>query len=210
MGENNMRLKRLCLLLASFLLLCACNLVQSSQAVSTPKTSLDSSPIVTAPQSVEVTPTVSVVTPEPQVIYELFDESPAPDHFTVVRVGKTKEKLLDIIKVEAKKAFDLGRQPYVEFYADWCPPCNAIRENLSDERMIDAFSGTYIIKVDLDFWESKLSGTGIYVSGIPAFYEIDSDGNPTGRMITGAAWGEDVPENIAPPMKEFFNGGNSE
>jgi thiol-disulfide isomerase/thioredoxin len=205
-----MRLKRLCLLLASLLLLCACNLVQSSQPVSTPKTSLDSSPTGTEPQSAEEIPTQSVVTYEPEVVYELFDESPAPDYFTVVRVGKSKEKLLDILQIEAKKAFDLGRQPYVEFYADWCPPCNAIRESLNDERMVEAFTGTYIIKVDFDFWENKLLGTGFYVSGIPAFFEIDPDGNPTGRTITGAAWGEDVPENIAPPMKEFFSGGNSE
>jgi hypothetical protein len=25
-------------------------------------------------------------------------------------------------------------------------------------------------------------------------------------MITGAAWGEDIPANIAPPMKAFFEG----
>jgi thiol-disulfide isomerase/thioredoxin len=159
---------------------------------------------------VEVLPTEFVVTTEPEVIYELFDESPAPDRFTVVRVGKTEVKLLDILRSEARKAFNLGRQPYVEFYADWCPPCNAIRENLSDERMIDAFDGTYIIKLDLDFWEVKLLGTGFYVQGIPAFFEIDSEGKPTGRTITGAAWGEDVPDNIAPPMKYFFSGGKTE
>ncbi len=72
--------------------------------------------------------------------------------------------------------------------------------------MIDAFTGTYIIKLDFDYWNPKLSKTGFYVPGIPAFYEIDTDGKPTGRMITGAAWGEDIPENQAPPLKRFFNG----
>jgi thiol-disulfide isomerase/thioredoxin len=205
-----MCMKQLYMFLASLLLLSGCSLIQGPQPVPTLKPSLESPTITPTPMDVEVFPTESVVTTEPEVIYELFDESPAPDHFTVVRVGKTREKLLDILKLEAKKAFDLGRQPYVEFYADWCPPCNAIRENLSDERMIDAFNGTYIIKLDLDIWEVKLLGTGFNVRGIPAFYEIDSDGIPTGRTITGAAWGEDVPENIAPPMKEFFNGGKSE
>jgi thiol-disulfide isomerase/thioredoxin len=205
-----MRMKQLNLLLASLLLLSGCSLIQSSQPMSTPEPSMESPTIEPTPLNTEVIPTEPVVTPEPEVIYELFDESPAPDRFTVVRVGKTKEKLLDILRVEAKKALDLGRQPYVEFYADWCPPCNAIRENLGDERMVDAFTGTYIIKLDLDFWEQKLLGTGIYVHGIPAFFEIDQSGKPTGRTITGAAWGEDVPENIAPPMKDFFNGGKSE
>ena len=72
--------------------------------------------------------------------------------------------------------------------------------------MIDAFSGTYIIQLDFDEWERQLSDSGFYVPGIPAYYEVDAEGFSTGRMITGGAWGEDVAENIAPPMKAFFAG----
>jgi thiol-disulfide isomerase/thioredoxin len=205
-----MRLKQICLLLSGSLLLFACSLLQSLAPEATPVLPADSStPKPLSTDQVKIA-AESDVTATLEVIYELFDESPAPDKFTVVRVGESKEKLLDILRVEAKKASDLGRKPYVEFYADWCPPCNAIRENLSDERMIDAFTGTYIIEVDWDYWERKLPGTGFYIPGVPAFYEVGTDGSPTGRMITGAAWGEDIPENIAPPMKDFFNGGNSE
>ncbi len=204
-----MRINQSCKIFAVLLLLTGCSFVQRSQLVSTQKPPLESPTKTPAPMNVEVLPTETVVPIGPEVIYELFDESPAPEYFTVVRIGKTGEKLLDILKLEAGKAIGMERQPYVEFYADWCPPCNAIRESLGDARMIDAFTGTYIIKLDLDFWEIKLLGTGFNVNGIPAFFEIDSDGNPTGRTITGAAWGEDVPENIAPPMKEFFKGGKS-
>ena len=181
--------KRICLLSSGIICLLACSLLQSPSPGTT-----DSGENAA----------------EPQVIYELFDESPAPDKFTVVRVGKSKEKLPDILRAEAQKAFDMGRAPFVEFYAVWCLHCSAIHESLGDERMIDAFTGTYIVKLDLDYWKEKLSGTGLYVRGIPAFYEIDANGKPTGRMITGAAWGEDIPENIAPPMKEFFNESLSE
>ena len=205
-----MRMKQFYWILAGLLLLSGCNPAQSPQPASTPEPSVDSPTIAPTPTDEVVIPTETVMPTEPAVIYELFDESPAPDRFTVVRIGKTKEKLLDILKVEAKKAMDLGRQPYVEFYADWCPPCKAIRESLGDERMIDAFAGTYIIKLDLDFWEIKLLGTGFNVNGIPAFFELDPDGKPTGRTITGAAWGEDIPENIAPPLKDFFAGGKPE
>jgi len=199
-----MRTKQICLLLSSIIFLLACSLFQRLAPEPGPveyskNPSLDPDPSNQGESD-----------SESEAIYELFDESPAPGEFTVVRVGKTREKLLDILKVEAKKAFEMSRVPYVEFYADWCPPCNAIRESLGDERMIDAFAGTYIIKLDLDYWKEKLSGTGFYVRAIPAFYEIDILGKPTGRMITGAAWGEDIPENIAPPMKEFFNGGPGE
>ncbi len=185
-----MRAKQLSLLLAALLFLLACSFLQSHPPI----------PTTTASGG---------VTTGPGVVYELFDESPAPDQFSVVRVGRTEEALASILRVEAKKAADMGRHPYVEFYADWCPPCKAIQENLSDPRMIDAFTGTYIIKLDLDYWKPKLSNTGFYVPGIPAFYQIDTDGKPTGRMITGAAWGEDIPENTAPPMKRFFSGDTS-
>lgn len=148
-------------------------------------------PAATAPASVD---------------YQWVEESPAPDTFSVIRIESGRTNLKDILKAEAQKATALSRQPYVEFYADWCPPCNAIRDSFSDPRMVEAFAGTYIIKLNTDAWGDKLSGTGLYVPGIPAFYELDENGTPTGRMITGAAWGEDIPANIAPPMKAFFEG----
>ncbi len=131
-------------------------------------------------------------------------ESPAPDKFSLVRISTADGQLEDLLKAEAEKAKQLDRAPYVEFYADWCPPCNALRKSLSDERMIDAFDGTYIIQLDLDEWKSRLAGTGFNVVGIPVFFELDGTGQPTGRTITGGAWGEDIPENMAPPLKEFF------
>jgi thiol-disulfide isomerase/thioredoxin len=142
----------------------------------------------------------------PALDYTWTDESPAPDQFSVIVIEAGNAKLKDILQAEAAKAAALGRDPYIEFYADWCPPCNAIKKNLGDPLMVEAFAGTYIIKLDQDVWGSKLHGTGLYVPGIPAFYELGADGKPTGRMITGTAWGEDIPANIAPPMKAFFEG----
>jgi thiol:disulfide interchange protein len=132
------------------------------------------------------------------------DESPAPDRFTVVRLASADGDLRELLKAEAQKARQLGRFPFVEFYADWCPPCNALSKNLGDARMVDAFSGTYIIRLNLDEWNTRLAGTGFQVIGIPVFFELDQDGKPTGRNITGGAWGEDSPENMAPLLKAFF------
>jgi hypothetical protein len=148
----------------------------------------------------------SATTAAPTLDYTSTDESPAPDQFSVIVIEAGSAKLTDILQAEAAKAAALGRDPYIEFYADWCPPCNAIKKNLGDPLMVEAFMGTYIIKLDTDVWGDKLSGLGLYVPGIPAFYELGADGKPTGRMITGAAWGEDIPANIAPPMKAFFDG----
>ncbi len=141
-----------------------------------------------------------VTSKEEQII-----ESPAPDKFTLVRLDYGDASLNQLLIAEIQKAREQGRRPYVEFYADWCGPCNSLRENLGDERMVDAFAGTYIIQLDIDEWKGELSGTGFSVPGIPIFFEVNEKGEPTGRIITGGAWGEDIPENMAPPLKEFFH-----
>lgn len=171
-------------------------------------TQLPATETVAAPlATIESAPTEIVKTAATaSVEYQWVEESPAPDTFSVIRIESGSAKVKDILQAEAQKAAALGWQPYVEFYADWCPPCNAIRDSLGDPRMVEAFAGMYIIKLDTDDWGDKLSGTGLYIPAIPAFYELDANGKPTGRMITGAAWGEDVPANIAPPLKAFFEG----
>jgi hypothetical protein len=93
---------------------------------------------------------------------------------------------------------------------DFCPthpvvqPCKALRRSLSDQRMIEAFTGTYIIQLDWNAWLDQLDEAGFTVEAVPAFFELDAKGRPTGRTITGGAWGEDIPENMAPPLKKFF------
>jgi len=113
--------------------------------------------------------------------------------------------LTELLKTEAAKATKAGMMPVVEFAAEWCGPCKKIAASLGDARMIDAFSKVYIIRLDLDAWKPKLADAGFTnVSGIPAFFPINAEGRPTGATITGAAWGEDIPENMAPPLKKFF------
>jgi len=134
------------------------------------------------------------------------DESPVPDSFTLVFLHPSHGDLGALLAVHTQRAAELERRPFVEFSADWCPPCIALANSLTDDRMVEAFRGTYLIRLDIDEWKGRLSSTGFVVIGVPTFFELDSYGLPTGRMLTGAAWGRDVPENMAPPLKEFFEG----
>ncbi len=138
-------------------------------------------------------------TPEPA------QESPS-DQFVIVTLQTADGKLADLLLAEAQKAKLKELTPFVEFYADWCGPCKALSKSLGDPRMIEAFTGTYIIRLNVDDWQEAALKAGFEVKGIPAFFAIDEAGKPTGRTITGAAWGEDIPENMAPPLKAFFTG----
>ncbi len=135
------------------------------------------------------------------------EPSPIPQSFVIADPHPSEGDLASVLAAHAGRAGELGLHPFVEFTATWCPSCNALAESLDDPRMIDAFRGVYLIRLDYDEWERSLPGTDFRVIGVPTFFEIDAGGLPTGRGLTGAAWGEDVVENMAPVLGEFFAGG---
>jgi len=98
-------------------------------------------------------------------------------------------------------------RPIVYIGAKWCDPCRAIHRYQSDARMRDAFSGTYVIELDLDDWkEEDLKAMGYRAGAIPVFIAVDTTGHASGPTIDGGAWGDNIPENMAPPLKKFFAG----
>jgi hypothetical protein len=105
-----------------------------------------------------------------------------------------------------KDAKAAGLRPYAYLHASWCGPCNAIEKtHAADAQMVDAFKGTAIAMIDIDAADPKaLSAHGLESSAIPVFFKLDDAGKPTGDKIDGGAWGDNVPENMAPPLKAFF------
>jgi hypothetical protein len=128
---------------------------------------------------------------------------PAP---VFVRLEPAQGELGKLLAEQAAIAHEKGLSPFVEFDATWCINCKELDASLSDPRMIQAFAGVYIIRVDIDAWKSSLVKAGFLVPGVPAFYEIDAQGKSTGRMITGGAWDDNIPENMAGPLGDFFAG----
>jgi thiol-disulfide isomerase/thioredoxin len=132
-----------------------------------------------------------------------------PIGFTIVRLHPDDGDLQTLLAAEAQKAVELDRMPVVEFDATWCPPCRAIDEGLKTENelMLAAYNGTYIVKLDVDEWGwNGRSVQDFRFDGIPVYFKLDAQGQQTGEVIDGGAWNEDIPENIAPVMDEFFHG----
>ena len=136
-------------------------------------------------------------------------QDPEPAGFSIVRLHPSDGELQALLASEAQKAAALGRLPVVEFDATWCPPCQAIDKAIKaeNELILNAYAGTYIVRLDVDEWgwgDSRLHD--FQFNGIPVFFKLDAEGKQTGEIIDGGAWGEDIPENIAPVMDTFFHG----
>jgi thiol:disulfide interchange protein len=137
------------------------------------------------------------------------EASPAAEGFTTVRLHPDDGELKSMLAGEAQKAAALGQMPVVEFDATWCPPCKAIDQGLAEKNqlMLDAYAGAYVIKLDVDEWgwaDSTLHDFDF--DGIPVYFKLDAEGNPTGETVDGNAWGDNIPENMAPVMNKFFHG----
>jgi thiol-disulfide isomerase/thioredoxin len=129
--------------------------------------------------------------------------------FSMIRLHPGASDLQTMLAGEAQKAEVLRQMPVVEFDATWCPPCRAIDAAIEskNELMINAYRGTYIIKLDVDEWGWKDSKVqDFWFNAIPIYFKLNSEGQQTGEVIDGGAWGEDIPENIAPVMDAFFHG----
>jgi thiol-disulfide isomerase/thioredoxin len=132
----------------------------------------------------------------------------AGQDFTLVRIYPGDGDLQAQLAAEVKKAQALGQRPFIEFDATWCPPCQAITTSLAarDALILQAYSGIYLIHVDVDEWGWEHSAASFKdIRGIPIFFALDSQGKPTGGSIDGGAWAADVPENIAPVLAKFFH-----
>ncbi len=105
----------------------------------------------------------------------------------------------------ATRALAAGRVPCVYLRASWCPPNVKIERSLGDPQMARALREVAAATLDIDTCGAQLQEAGFDGRSVPVFFIIDAQGRPTGAKITGAAWGENTPENMAPPLERFFD-----
>ncbi len=128
----------------------------------------------------------------------------AAEPVQVVVLEPAQGALTDLLLREVASAAAQHRTPFLQLTAEWCVPCKKLRASLGEPLMQDAFADTYIIRVDSDAWKAELKKAGFDHPAIPVFFAVDGHAKPTGAKIDGGAWGEDIPANMAPPLKQFF------
>lgn len=93
-----------------------------------------------------------------------------------------------------------------QVYADWCRPCVALRDSLEDPRMVEAFAGTHVVRLQMDAWDAPLRQAILPVQElpVPSLFLVTEEGR-LGESLTGHAWGDNVPAEMAPPIRAFFD-----
>ncbi len=91
-----------------------------------------------------------------------------------------KEKVFDYEKGEERKSVG-GLPCIVDFYADWCGPCQALTPVLNE--LSTGYAGRVnVFKVNVE--EQPELAQNFRVSGVPSLLFVPKDGEP--KMIVGA------------------------
>ncbi|MBL8911774.1 MAG: hypothetical protein JNM17_13865 [Archangium sp.] len=104
----------------------------------------------------------------------------------------------------AREAAAARRVACVYLTASWCPPSVKLEKSLGNPLMTNALRGVNFATYDIDDFGNELSAAGFPAHTVPVFFVLDAEGKRTGASITGGAWGENTPENMAPPLQRFF------
>jgi thiol-disulfide isomerase/thioredoxin len=113
------------------------------------------------------------------------------------------KKLQPFLEREIAKALAAGRTPFVEVGATWCGPCQEIRSHLGNPLMVQAFAGTYIIRLDSDEWKrAERLPLGLATGELPSFFAIDSTGKSV-KSLTPDVDPSDIP-GLAKKLGAFF------
>jgi thiol:disulfide interchange protein len=149
--------------------------------------------------------TLALVSPTVSWAQERSSSGTSDTAVAVVDVSPKQGKLSELLKAEAAKAIKLKRTPFVEIGAEWCGQCRDIKAHIGDKRMINAFAGTYIIRLDADAWAKELPTLGFRFGAVPVFFPVDTNGKPAGTSFTTDPLGENTPEHVAAPLQKFFH-----
>ena len=114
------------------------------------------------------------------------------------------ENNTDSISTILNNAINKGKTPILFFTASWCKPCREFKESTKYELVAQSLKNATIIMIDVNK-DQKKNGYALDYGArvIPTFIIVDKDGQAI-NTITGAAWANNTPDNIAPAMEDFL------
>ncbi len=133
-----------------------------------------------------------------------FTTFQGPD-FSFISLAPDQGPLGEQLTAWVRRASAAGRVPCVYLRASWCGANVKLEKSLDDPRMQRALRDVEVATLDVDAWVDALTPAGLSARSVPVFFILDAGGRPTGASINGGAWRDDVPENMAPPLAEFFD-----
>lgn len=133
-----------------------------------------------------------------------FTSFQGPD-FSFISLAPDQGPLGEQLTAWYRRATAAGRVPCVYLRASWCGANIKLEKSLDDARMQRALRDVEVATLDVDAWVDALTPAGLSARSVPVFFILDADGRPTGASINGGSWKEDVPENMAPPLADFFD-----
>jgi len=115
--------------------------------------------------------------------------------------GSLERQLMDAFSQAKEK----GRVVLVETSDRGSSASHEFDSSLTDRRMQRALAAVDIVRIDVDEFESELSGMRMYTEAVPYFYKIDAAARPT-DAISADEWDANVPQNMAPVLESFVAG----
>jgi thiol:disulfide interchange protein len=116
------------------------------------------------------------------------------------------ENNTDSISTILNNTINKGKIPILFFTASWCKPCREFKESTKYELVAQSLKDATIIMIDVNKDQPKNGYALDYgARAIPTFIIVDKDGTAM-NTITGAAWADNTPGNIAPVIEKFLKG----
>lgn len=112
-----------------------------------------------------------------------------------------KGQITEIARVASLKSRTVMLQTYVRSSKE----CAEVAAALPDTRMQKALTNVTLVRVDVDAFEDELKDMRIVTESAPWFYKLDANAHAT-DAISADEWDANIPENMAPVLKDFAKG----
>lgn len=161
------------------------------------------------PTGVVVSPAPSATTVPPEMpggsTREAGTRTLSLGELTLVDPGTETPSLAAILERERAQATELKQRLVLFVVSSDCQPCNGVGVALRDARMQRALRGVRLVRVEGREFAVELERSGIPTDVVPGFALIHDDGR-TLDYVNGGEWDADIPENIAPVLRDFILG----